>query len=121
SMSHLRLEPLPPRASRSDVLRLLTGQGGIDRRLVGRIDLQGRLAVVEVPDGWAARLARALDGAEIDGRRLRAWCDAAAPAGEDHFSRLGDLLELESDAEARQALERARRLAPEEAERGGDT
>jgi ATP-dependent RNA/DNA helicase IGHMBP2 len=120
-MPHLRLEPLPPRASRSDVLRLLTDQGGIDRRLVGRIDLQGRLAVVEVPDGWAARLVRALDGAEIDGRRLRAWCDAAAPAGEDHFSRLADLLELESQAEARQALERARRLAPEEAERGGDT
>ena len=30
--------------ARSDILRLLTEQGGIDRRLVGRIDLQGRLA-----------------------------------------------------------------------------
>src|SRR5260370_4739640 len=120
-MPHLRLEPLPPRAARSDVLRLLTEQGGIDRRLVGRIDLQGRLAVVEVPDGWATRLARALDGADLDGRRLRAWCDAAAPANEDHFSRPADLLELESQTEARQALERAQRLAPEEADRGRDT
>jgi superfamily I DNA and/or RNA helicase len=37
----------------------------------------------------------------------------------DHFSRLADLLELESDAEARQALDRARRLTPEDAERAG--
>src|SRR5438552_1631771 len=83
-----RLEPLPPRASRSDVLRLLTEQGGIDRRLVGRIDVQGRLAVVEVPDGWHTRLARALDGADLNGRRLRAWCDADVSAEGDHFSRL---------------------------------
>src|SRR5262245_44200864 len=113
-MPHLRLESLPARVSRSDILRFLTEQGGIDRRQVGRIDLQGRLAVVEVPDGWTTRLVRALDGADLNGQRLRVWCDAAAPADEDHFSRLADLLELESQAEARQALERAQRLSPQE-------
>jgi superfamily I DNA and/or RNA helicase len=37
-----------------------------------------------------------------------------------HFQRLASLLELESQAEARQTLERARRLSGAEAEAGGD-
>ena len=47
----------------------------------------------------------------------------SAPAGitgEDHFQRLGRLLDLESRAEARQTLEEARRLSPLEAERRGN-
>jgi ATP-dependent RNA/DNA helicase IGHMBP2 len=39
---------------------------------------------------------------------------------EDHFGRLAALLRMESEAEARQTLERVRRLSPIEAERGGD-
>ena len=39
---------------------------------------------------------------------------------EEHFGRLAALLQMESDAEARQTLERVRRLSPAEAERGGD-
>jgi len=38
----------------------------------------------------------------------------------DHFQRLADLLELESEAEARQILERVRRLRSGEAEQSGD-
>ena len=38
----------------------------------------------------------------------------------DHFQRLAELLELESQAEARQILERVRRLRPGEAEQSGD-
>ena len=38
---------------------------------------------------------------------------------DDHFRRLRDLLELESDAEVRQTLERIRRLSAEDAERSG--
>ncbi|HEY7422790.1 MAG TPA: AAA domain-containing protein [Gemmataceae bacterium] len=37
----------------------------------------------------------------------------------DHFQRLAELLELESEAEARQILERVRRLGPGEAEQSG--
>ncbi|MFO0927274.1 MAG: AAA domain-containing protein [Gemmataceae bacterium] len=43
---------------------------------------------------------------------------SAIPA-EDHFARLADLLELESAAEARQIVERVRRLPPAEAEGTG--
>ena len=120
-MALLHLEPLPSRASRGDLLRLVCEQGGIDGRLVGKIDIAGKLATVEVPDSWAARLVRALDGASLLERRLRAW-SAGSSAGldpDDHFQRLGRLLELESDAEAQQILEQIRRLSANEAEQSG--
>jgi hypothetical protein len=120
-MSLLHLEPLPPRVGRGDVLRFVCERGGIDGRLVGRIDLQGRSATVEVPDSWEARLVKALDGAALNDRKLRAWSGGAPTGGavEDHFLRLGRLLELESQAEARQLLEAAQRKGPGDAEGSG--
>ena len=32
--------------------------GGLDRKRVGKIELRGATAVIEVPDGWEARLLR---------------------------------------------------------------
>ncbi len=120
-MALLHLEPLPSRAGRGDLLRLVCEQGGIDRRLVGKIDIAGRLATIEVPDSWASRLVRALDGAEFLERRLRAW-SAGPQSGlnpDDHFQRLTRLLEMESEAEAQQILEQIRRLSATEAEQSG--
>src|SRR5947199_9917618 len=120
-MSLLHLEPLPPRATKADVLRFVSEQGGLDRRLVGRIDLQGRTATVEVPDTWEGRLLKALDGAVLNDRRLRAWSGGGRAAGQgDHFQRLAELLELESHAEAEQVRERGRRRTGAEAEQSGD-
>jgi superfamily I DNA and/or RNA helicase len=120
-MALLHLEPLPPRTTKGELLHFLTDVGKIDRGRVGRIDLQGTTATVEVPDGWEARLVRALDGAALRERRLRVWSVAAGTSfGEDHFGRLARLLDLEADAEAEQALARTRGLSPEEAERTGD-
>src|SRR5262249_43003016 len=62
----------------------------------------------------------ALDGAAFKDGRLRAWSAAPAGGGDDPFRRLARLLELEAEAEARQALERVKRLPPAEAERTGD-
>ncbi len=123
-MPVIHLEPLPRRASKSDVLALLHSAGGLDRRRVGRIELRGRQAVVEVPDGWEARLVKTLDGRQVGDRRIRAWTTAAAPDhhGEaDHFQQLARLLDMESRAEAQRAADRARRLKPEEAEQAGTT
>lgn len=120
-MSLLHLEPLPSRTTRGDLLRFVCEQGGLDGRLVGRIDIQGRLATVEVPDRWEARLLRALDGASLNERRLRVWAAGqAARDPDDHFQRLANLLEMESDAEAQQILERMRHLSGDEAEKAGD-
>ncbi|MDY0165580.1 MAG: AAA domain-containing protein [Thermoguttaceae bacterium] len=122
-MALIYLEPLPRRASKGDVLALLNRTGGLDRRRVGRIELRGRRAVVEVPDGWETRLVKALDGCQFGDRRIRAWtASAAADHGdEDHFGQLGRLLDMESRAEAQRAAEQARRLGPEEAQQAGTT
>lgn len=120
-MALLHLESLPPRTTKADLLHLLSDTGGLDRRRVGRIDLQGTTATVEIPDGWEGRLVKALDGAAFRERRLGAWAGAAGPGdADDHFRRLARLLELESDAEAQQALERTRGLSGADAERTGD-
>jgi hypothetical protein len=124
-MPLLHLEPLPPRVTKGEILHLLCSAGGIGRGQVGRIDLHGVGAVIEVPPGWDRRLVKALDGAALKDRRrrLHAWstADSAASAGaEDHFQRLARLLELESEAEAQRLREGARRLPPQEAERTGE-
>ncbi len=105
------------------MLHLLINHGGIGRSLVGKIQLQGSTAAIEVPAGWQDRLARALDGLAFKDRSLRAWAAggaAVSPTAEDHFGRLARLLELESDAEARQTLERLRDLSADAAERTGE-
>ena len=123
-MALLHIEPLPRRAGKSDVLALLDA-AGLDRRHVGRIELRGKQAVVEIPDGWEARLVKALDGRHVR-RPPRAGLDAAVrrtagPSDEDDFLRLARLLDLESRAEAQQAADAARRLSPAEAEKTGNS
>ena len=81
-MALLHIEPLPRRASKADILALLDSAGGLDRRRVGRIELRGTQAVVEVPDGWEARLVKALDGQQLGDRRVRVWSRSGQPAGQ---------------------------------------
>jgi ATP-dependent RNA/DNA helicase IGHMBP2 len=105
-MAILRLEPLPPRTTKGELLDLLAGPGGLDRRRVGKIDLHGATAAIEVPDDRLAALVRALDGVALRDRKLRASARTAAdPAG--HFGRLARLLDQEARAEADQAARQA--------------
>ena len=121
-MPLLFIEPLHPRTGKGDILALLVEQGGISRGLIGRIEFQAGQAVVEIPAGWETRLVKGLQGASLHQQPVRAWVAAAETGGpEDHFQRLMRLLEIESRAEAEQALERIRRLSPEEAERSGQS
>jgi hypothetical protein len=69
-MPLLHLEPLPRRITKGDLLAFLDQIGGLDRNRVGRIELRGTQAVVEVPDGWEARLIKALDGQRRSARRI---------------------------------------------------
>ena len=118
----IRLGSLPRRITKLDLLAFLDEHGGLDRRHVGQIALNGHEATIEVPEGWPARLVKALDGQPLGDRRVRAWAehssDRPSSAGE-HFARLLRLLDMETQAAAQQAAERARRLAPAEAERSG--
>jgi ATP-dependent RNA/DNA helicase IGHMBP2 len=122
SMPILQIEPLPRRATKPEILDFLDRVGGLDRRRVGRIELRGAAAIIEVPDGWEARLLKALDGQTFGDRRVRARVTAehAAAGPEDHFGRLLRLLDLESREEAQRAAQQMRRLAPAEAEKTGN-
>lgn len=122
-MDLIYLEPLPRRVSKSDILAFLQDPGGLDRQRVGRVELRGVQAIIEVPEGWKARLVKVLDGQKLGDRRVRVWTGAPA-AGQDRddpFQRLARLLEMESRAEAQRAAEQARRLSPAEAEQSGNT
>jgi hypothetical protein len=119
-MPLLCLEPLSRRTGKSDVLDFLDTVGGLDRRRVGKIELDGAQATIEIPEGWQARLVKALDGQPLSGRRVRAWADGAPDCDHaEHFTRLERLLEMECRAEAQEAAERGRRLSRADAERTG--
>jgi hypothetical protein len=119
-MPVIHLEPIAPGLTRADVLRFVCEAGAIDGDLVLSLELRGGSAHFEVPDSWEARLLEALDVATLGGQTLRAR-SGGQPSSQtdDHFARLGELLELESKAEANQVLERVARLSPQEAERAG--
>jgi len=123
-MPFLHIEPLPRRASKPEVLDFLDRVGGLDRRRVGRIEFRGPAAIVEVPDGWEARLLKTVDGQMFGDRRVRArvTTDRHAVSGpEDHFARMERLLDLESRAEAQAVAQQARKLSPAEAEKSGNS
>src|SRR5262249_8078165 len=123
-MALLHFESLPPRITKGELLSLLCSSGGIRGERVGKIDLRGTMASVEVPAGWEARLVKALDGGMLKERRLRVWSSGSGGSGsaeEDHFQRLSRLVALESEAEAMKPGERLGRLAAADAERPGES
>ena len=109
-MPLLHIEPLPRRTTKGEILNLLCTVGGLRREQVGRIDLHGCTAAIEVPAGSEGRLAKALDGTSFKDGLLRAWITGgvAIPTdADDHFQRLAQLLNLESQAEVQQILDKA--------------
>ena len=121
-MALLSIDSLPNRTSKGDILDFLVSVGGLDRKQIGRIELQRRSALVEVPDNQAARLVRVLDGASLDTGRVSVRLVkglSSNPTNPDHFSRLLQLLALESEAEQNQALERVQQLSASRAESTG--
>lgn len=123
--ARLHLESLPPSVTKSELLQFILDAGGIDHRRLGKLELRGTQAAIEVPAGWEGRLVKALSAAPFRQRQLRVWAEGgstfSSAAQQEHFDRLIRLLELESRAEAERAVERGRRLSPAQAERGGDT
>lgn len=100
-MAILHLESLPPRATKSSILRLLIETARVPKPQIGRIELERSTAMVQVPEKLIERAAKALDGAVLD--RSPVWCwiqrnDQDHP-GDEHFERLANLLELESKAD----------------------
>lgn len=121
-MPLVHLRSLSRRIKTSDILTFLDQVGGLSGRRVGRIELRGGEAAIEVPEGWQSRVAKALDGQLLGDRRVQAWADSPADVcsgADEHFARLTRLLEMESRAEAQEATERCRRMTSADAERTG--
>jgi superfamily I DNA and/or RNA helicase len=122
-MTLVILEQLSHRVGKADLLRLLDNVGGLTGSRVGKIELSGGRATVEVPGGWENRVAKAVDGATLHGRRITAYAggsDAGAAASEvEHLARLIRLIEIERQAEGERAVELSRRLSAAESERAG--
>lgn len=119
-MALLHLDSLPPRTTKGTLVRLLTQVGQVDQSRIGRIEVRGRAASIEVPDRWANRLSKALDGTSVGHQLIRAWHELPDDgSGDDHFSRLARLLEVEAEAEDAEAQRELRDLTPQEAEQSG--
>ncbi len=120
----VHIESLPPNTTKGTIIRLLIQVGRLDKKLIGKVELRGRDARVEVPGPEADRIAAAIDGSKLATSKLRAWCEQApaaptADGQEDHFTRLARLLDLEAKAEDQAALELLKRLSPDEAQATG--
>ena len=102
-MPFVTLDQLAAKVSKADLLRLFDEVGGLAGSRVGKIELSGGRATVEVPSGWEERLARLLDGAVLHRRRVSAWAGGAdgdkAGADREHLQRLIRLIEIEREAE----------------------
>jgi ATP-dependent RNA/DNA helicase IGHMBP2 len=120
-MAILHLESLPPQITKGTLVRLLTQVGQLDKQRIGAIDIRGRAASIEVPNGWITRLVAALDGATLGNRHLRAWSNDGGADRAEHFDRLLRLLEIEADAEAERAARWLARMSAAEAEQAGNT
>jgi superfamily I DNA and/or RNA helicase len=104
-MELIYLDGLPPTTQKGSIVRQLIAEGQISQNRIGKIVLNGRMATVEVAEGWAARLVRALDGAQVETRHIRVWQQAGG--GEAHFQQLLRWLALEAEAEKEQRRETA--------------
>ncbi len=104
----IHIDPIPPRCQPGEVLRFIAERGKLDGKHVGKIAFVGRGATVEVPDGKAAALVTALDGATFRDSPIRArFAGKADFTDADHFANLSRLLDLEAQAEQEEARRRA--------------
>lgn len=107
-MAVIHIDPLPPRSSPGEVLRFVAERGRIDGKRIGKIAFIGRGATVEVPEGKAAALVAALDGATFRDKPIRArFAGKGDFSNADHFANLSRLLDLEARAEQEEARRRA--------------
>lgn len=102
----LHIDGLPPGAGKGTLLRLLIEEGKIKKSGIGKIILNSGVATIEVTDGWAVRLARVLDGFQVENRHIRAWQQPGQSYGpgtdQEHFDQLVVWLDQEATAEKEQ-------------------
>lgn len=63
-----------------DLVGAITGEAGIESREIGGIEIADRFALVEVPEGAADRIIKALRATTIRGRKVPIRRDRDAPS-----------------------------------------
>lgn len=101
-MEKVFIDGLPRQTRNGAIFQLLVEQGRLAQHRIGRIDIQGTFAAVDVADGWSGRVAQRINGAQIGRRHVRAWHEAASQVSDPHFDQLKRWLKLEADAEQAQ-------------------
>ena len=108
-MAAIHIEPVPHRCSPGMVLAFICDRAKIDRKHVGKIALIGRGATVEIGEAKANQVVKLLDGATFNEKPVRVRFASRADYQEaDHFAKLSKLLDLEAEAEEREARQRAK-------------
>jgi DNA polymerase III delta prime subunit len=120
-MAYLYFDALPPRTTKSTILRLLVQVGRLDRSSIGVVKIEGRSATAEVPERSLKRLAARLDGVTLADRHIRCWAEAVRRTGEEEslFQRFTRLLEMEAKAESQRTLEAMSTMSLKQAQRTG--
>ncbi len=103
----LQIDSLPGRISKGALLRWLLDTEEVRKQQVGSIEIYGRHASVELPDSVGPRLARRLDGQDLNGRTVQVWFEAPHADNDvtGHFAKLNRWLDMEQSAETHQAAE----------------
>jgi ATP-dependent RNA/DNA helicase IGHMBP2 len=103
----LQIDSLPSRITKGALLRWLLDTEEVRKQQVGAIEIYERRASIEVPDSAGQRLARRLDGQQLNGRTAQVWFEAPHEDNDSsgHFAKLTRWLDMEQSAETQQAAE----------------
>ncbi len=103
AMQLLYIDKLPKGFGRNKILRLLIEEGQFNKFSIGKINLSGNRATIEMESGNVAEIVQRIDGLQIGTSKIRAWHEVASEDIDDHFARLLHWLALEGKAEKEQA------------------
>lgn len=105
-MALIYIDNLPPRTTKGNILHLLIETGNIPKDAIGKINLSDSRAIVEIPDEGAETAVTRLDGARVESRWVTVWQAMGRNISPkpDHFHKLHKLLQLEAEAQEKEAL-----------------
>ena len=102
-MELLYIDKLPKGFGRNKLMRLLIEEGNFDKLRIGKIDVTGKRAIIELDSDRAARVAETLDGLLVGNSKIRAWHELTNENVDDHFSNQLRWLALEAKADQEKA------------------
>ena len=69
----LHVDSLSSKTFPGDLLAWVLNTNELKKQQVGKIEIQGRHATIEIPDKAGARLVKRLDGQKLKNRSVQVW------------------------------------------------